>query len=94
MKFVIGPDQEYFSAVLGIRISSVADPGCLSRISDPDPNIICHPGSRILDPDPTLKREVQNKPIFFLPDQKIITALGWIRIHNLIRLRLFSEVRS
>jgi hypothetical protein len=43
--------------------SSVADPGCLSRIPDLDPTIFWYPGSgsdrllyRIPDPDPTNKR--------------------------------------
>jgi hypothetical protein len=41
-------------------------------IPDLDRVIFCHPGSQILDPGSYVKkRQVQNKLIFFLPDQMI-----------------------
>jgi hypothetical protein len=55
--------------------SSVADPGCLSRIPDPDfyPSRIPDPGSRIPDlgsriPDPkTATKERGEKKLFVIP---------------------------
>jgi hypothetical protein len=55
---------------------SVADPGCLSRIPDPDfyPSripIFIHPGSRISDPgfripDPKTAKKERSEQIFFV----------------------------
>jgi hypothetical protein len=49
----------FWVMTIPVLLSSVADPRCLSRILDPTFLVI---------PDPILKREVQNKPNFFLPD--------------------------
>jgi hypothetical protein len=48
------------------QYTSVADPGCLSRIPDPDPTFLVIP-----DPGSYIKKEVKNKFYFFLPDQMI-----------------------
>ncbi len=47
---------------------SVADPGCLSRIPDPDfyPSRIPDPGSRILDPK-TATKEIGEKKLVVVP---------------------------
>jgi hypothetical protein len=56
-------------------VSSVADPGCLSRIR---PFLVI--------PDPTQIREVQNKPYFFLPDQMITV----VNVHTKCNFSSFS----
>ncbi len=45
---------------------SIADPGCLSRIPDPDfyPSLILDPGSRIPDPDPKTVPKERNEKKF------------------------------
>ena len=43
---------------LCVSFSSVADPGCLSRIPDPD---FTHPGSRIPDPKTATKERGEKK---------------------------------
>jgi hypothetical protein len=52
----------------GFRITSVADPGCLSRIPDPDsyPSRTPDPGSRIPDPK-TATKERGEKKFFVIP---------------------------
>jgi hypothetical protein len=45
--------------------SSVADPGCLSRIPDPDfyPSRIPDPGSRIPDPGSRIQKQQQKRGV-------------------------------
>ncbi len=44
---LLGPDPADHNQCVPMRIPSVADPGCLSRIPDPH---LTHPGSRISNP--------------------------------------------
>jgi hypothetical protein len=63
--------------VVGVH-SSVADPGCLSRIPDPD---FCPPGCRIPDPKTEERGEKICCPTFFLATKitklKILLILNW-----------------
>ncbi len=79
---------------LSIVISSVADPGCLSRIPDPDfyPSRISHPGSRIQKHQ--LKRGVQQIVIILFCSHKfqkiesyfIFELVNWANFQRIIEV--------
>jgi hypothetical protein len=69
-------------------VSSVADPGCLSRIPDPDfyPSWIPDPGSRI--PDPKTATEERS-------EKKLVVTLLYVRTvaTNLTKLKIIIVLK-
>jgi hypothetical protein len=66
-------------------VSSVADPGCLSQIPDPDfyPSRIPDPGSRIPDPKPATKERGEKKFVVIT----FYVATNFTKLHIILVLK-------